>query len=142
MTIRPYQAEDLEAVTELIRELGYEREAAILECRIRTLRATGDYEFFVADVGGTAVGLIEVHREESFIDGDRGLIGALVVSSKCRRTGAGRQLVKAAENWTAKRGLIKLRVGTNMVREDAHKFYESLGFTLNKRHHIYLKEIG
>lgn len=96
----------------------------------------------MADVDGTAVGLIEVHREESFIDGARGLIGALVVSSKCRRTGAGRRLVQAAEEWTAKHGLAKLRVGTNMVREDAHKFYESLGFTLNKRHHIYVKAIG
>ncbi len=65
-------------------------------------------------------------------DGHRGWVYYLAVSPDQRRTGLGRVLMAAAEDWLRARGAPKLQL---MVREDnavALDFYESLGLERQK----------
>ena len=45
--------------------------------------------------------------------------------------GVGRALISAAENDFSDRNITRLAVNTRFTREEAHKFYESLGYTRN-----------
>ncbi len=60
-----------------------------------------------------------------------GRILALVTSSTARRRGIGRALIATAEKDFAQRGIRRVALDTRLTREDAHKFYESLGYERN-----------
>jgi GNAT superfamily N-acetyltransferase len=65
----------------------------------------------------------------------------LVVDADARRSGAGRSLVAAAERWGAARGLPQIAVRSNVVRAEAHPFYERLGYERWKTQHAYRKPL-
>jgi ribosomal protein S18 acetylase RimI-like enzyme len=58
-----------------------------------------------------------------------GKIVALVVSKKQRRSGIGRALIAAAEKDFAKRKVTRVSLTTRFTREEAHEFYEALGYS-------------
>ena len=60
-----------------------------------------------------------------------GRIVALVIMSTMRRRGIGRALIATAEKDFAQRGIRRVALNTRLAREDAHKFYESLGYERN-----------
>ncbi|PYL74411.1 MAG: hypothetical protein DMF26_11230 [Verrucomicrobia bacterium] len=60
-----------------------------------------------------------------------GRILALAVLSTMRRRGIGRALIATAEKVFAHRGIRRVALDTRLVREDAHKLYESLGYERN-----------
>jgi len=65
-------------------------------------------------------------------DGHRGWVYYLAVSPDRRRSGLGRALMEAAEDWLRARGVPKIQL---MIREDnaeALGFYESLGLERQK----------
>jgi GNAT superfamily N-acetyltransferase len=49
--------------------------------------------------------------------------------------------VAKAEAWARARGCPSLTVRSNVVREHAHPFYESLGFARIKTQHVYGKTL-
>jgi len=51
--------------------------------------------------------------------------------STMRRRGIGRALIATAEKDFAQRGIRRIALNTQLAREDAHKFYESLGYERN-----------
>ena len=63
-------------------------------------------------------------------------IGGLVVDISYRRSGIGRKLVEKAMQWS-KQNKLPLRVRCNSNRDEANKFYESLGFTNKKSQKVY-----
>lgn len=94
---------------------------------------------FALALGGAA-STIFVARGEGMIegsvmvgfDGHRGWVYYLAVSPDQRRTGLGRALMAAAEDWLRARGAPKLQL---MVREDnaaALDFYQALGLERQK----------
>jgi ribosomal protein S18 acetylase RimI-like enzyme len=60
-----------------------------------------------------------------------GRILALVTLSAARRRGIGRALIATAEKDFAQKGIRRVALDTRVNREDAHKFYESLGYERN-----------
>jgi len=60
-----------------------------------------------------------------------GRILALVTSKTMRRQGIGRALIAIAEKDFTQRGIQRIALNTRLAREDAHKFYESLGYERN-----------
>jgi ribosomal protein S18 acetylase RimI-like enzyme len=60
-----------------------------------------------------------------------GRIVALVINSTMRRRGIGRALIVTAEKDFAQREISRVALNTRLDREDAHKFYESLGYERN-----------
>ena len=64
-------------------------------------------------------------------DDPSGRILTLVTLSAARRRGIGRALIAAAENDFGQKGIRRVALDTRLTREDAHKFYESLGYGRN-----------
>jgi GNAT superfamily N-acetyltransferase len=48
-----------------------------------------------------------------------------------RRHGIGRVLIATAEKDFTQRGIRRIALNTQLIRDDAHKFYESLGYERN-----------
>jgi GNAT superfamily N-acetyltransferase len=63
-----------------------------------------------------------------------------VVDSRRRREGLGKALVARAEQWARERSLPKLRVRSNVTREESHRFYPAIGFVKSKTQHVYEKK--
>ena len=61
-------------------------------------------------------------------DGHRGWVYYLAVASSARRSGLGRALMSAAEDWLAVRGVPKIQLMVRDTNPAATAFYTALGF--------------
>jgi GNAT superfamily N-acetyltransferase len=130
--VRAARTSDAAALATLMCELGYETSTAQMEARLRNIASDPSYRTFVAVTKETVRGMIGTFARYSFEHNDlSGRILALVVSSKPRRNGIGRQLIATAEDDFARRNIQRIAVNTRFEREQAHQFYEALGYRRN-----------
>jgi GNAT superfamily N-acetyltransferase len=131
-TLRPLRASDADALVTLLPDLGYTAAADQLVERLARLRDWPDQEAFVAETDGRVVGLCHVQGVRMLISDGYAEIQALVVSAACHGQGIGRHLCEHACAWAFARGYGRVRLRSNVIREDAHAFYEHLGFEKSK----------
>ena len=90
------------------------------------------YRTFVAVRDGKVCGMIGTITSLSYEhNGPGGRILALVTLKSMRRHGIGRALISKAERDFVQRGIRRIALNTQLAREDAHKFYQSLGYERN-----------
>jgi ribosomal protein S18 acetylase RimI-like enzyme len=130
--IRDAKLSDASELAVLMCELGYETKRAEMETRLKLILSNPAYKTLVAILDGRLCGMIGTFTYPSYEHNDSGgRILALVTSSAARRRGIGRALVATAEKDFAQRGVGRVALDTRLTREDAHKFYESLGYERN-----------
>ncbi len=133
MTIRELQIGDLAAVTDLGSQLGYPATEAQIARRMELLLAKSDEIVLVAEnAKGQAVGWLHIRALTVLTADETGEICGMVVDKEHRSQGIGAQLLRAAERWVEAQGGRKIRVRSNVVRKDAHRFYERAGFRVTK----------
>jgi len=132
LTIRAGEINDASAIAQLMCELGYETTTSEMQMRLERIAVDERLRTFVALWGGNACGMIGTLTYPSIEHNDfSGRIIALVINSTMRRRGIGRALIATAEKDFAQRGIRRVALNTQLAREDAHKFYESLGYERN-----------
>jgi ribosomal protein S18 acetylase RimI-like enzyme len=132
VTIRAAEMNDAAALAQLMCELGYETTKSEMQMRLERIATDERYRTFVAVYHGKVCGMIGTLTYPSIEHNDvSGRIVALVINSTTRRRGIGRELITFAEEDFTKRGITRLALNTRLAREDAHKFYESLGYQRN-----------
>jgi GNAT superfamily N-acetyltransferase len=128
LTIRPLASTDAAAISTLLPDLGYEATTEQVIRRLAALREWPDQDAFVAVAGDAIVGLCHVQGVRLLASDGYAEIQALVVSTACQGQGIGRQLVAHASTWAFARGYERVRLRSGVQREEAHAFYEHLGF--------------
>jgi GNAT superfamily N-acetyltransferase len=113
---------DASALVALFAQLGYPNDAATIERRLHSW--TGDSTVLLAYREHRIRGLIALQISEHLLDGSMAEIAALVVDDETRGQGVGAALLRAAEEWANERGAHRIRVRSNVIRKDAHRFYE------------------
>ncbi len=143
MRCREAVASDVPALAELAGELGYPSTTAQVGERFRRLLAHPElHRVFVAEgADGEPAAWIHVFvslrlESEPFAE-----IGGLVVGAASRGGGVGEALVRRAEAWARGRGLARVRVRSNVVRERAHRFYQRLGFARLKEQVVLVEDL-
>lgn len=128
LTVRDARAADAEDIARLLDQLGYPSAADAVAARLERLAIVGD-RVVVAELEERAVGLAHLHVTPA-LERDRpaAKIAALVIDESHRRRGVGRALVEAVEEEARTRGCELLFVTTAARRDEAHVFYERLGF--------------
>ena len=127
--IRPARLNDAAKLAALACELGYETTGIEMATRLETILKDVRYKTFVAETGEKLCGMIGTVSHSSYLHNDlSGRIIALVVSSRMRRRGVGRELVAAAEKDFRRRKITRVTLTTRVEREEAHRFYEKLGY--------------
>jgi GNAT superfamily N-acetyltransferase len=128
LTIRDARAGDAEDIARLLEQLGYPAAASAIPSRLERLAVVGD-RVFVAEVEGRAVGLAHLQVTPA-LERERpaAKIGALIVEETQRSRGVGRALVDAVEQEARARGCGLMFLTSSERRDDAHTFYERVGF--------------
>lgn len=130
LRIREATVEDAPQLTALMCELGYKTTSAEMKTRLNSILSDARYRTFVAKIGDELCGMIGTLAHVSHEHNDlSGKIIALVVSKKQRRGGIGRALIAAAEKDFINRNVTRVTLTTRFEREDAHRFYEALGYS-------------
>jgi ribosomal protein S18 acetylase RimI-like enzyme len=111
-------------------ELGYETSSIEMQQRLKSILRDARYRTFVAEVDRSVCGMIGTLIHASHEHNDlSGKIIALVVSKRHQRSSIGRALIAAAEKDFAKRKVTRVSLTTRFTREEAHQFYEALGYS-------------
>lgn len=128
--IRAAKLSDASDLAALMCELGYETTSDEMEARLKSILANARYSTFVAKTGKELCGMIGTLTHMSHEHNDlSGKIVALIVSKKQRHSGVGRALIAAAEKDFARRNVTRLTLTTRFERNEAHRFYEALGYS-------------
>lgn len=132
LTIRVAEINDAAALAQLMCELGYETTKSEMQMRMERIAADQRYRTFVAVRDGKVCGMIGTLTYPNYEHNDfGGRIVALIILKTMRRHGIGRALIATAEKDFAQRGIRRVALNTRLAREDAQKFYESLGYERN-----------
>jgi GNAT superfamily N-acetyltransferase len=142
VSIRIMLESDADAVHRLAVQLGYPTTAAATLARVRAVLASDVADAFVAeDSDGRVLGWAHVFAAPFLESGPNAELGGLVVDESARGRGIGTALVARAEAWARERGIRKLCLRSNVVRTEAHAFYQKLGFAIQKSQFKFHKEV-
>ena len=139
--IQIQDAQDLEYICRM--SLGCETTSAFLKQRIEELSHNKNYRFLVyeKDNGHQVLGFIQAEKYNLLYGGDGWNIIALAVSPDARRQGIGRKLLSALEAQAVKEGYTFIRLNCNILRTDAHAFYQQMGYTCDKTQKRFIKTL-
>jgi GNAT superfamily N-acetyltransferase len=118
-------------------QLGYPNDAATIERRL--ISRGSDSCVLLAQHGERITGFIALQILESLLSGEMAEIAALVVDETQRGHGTGVALLRAAEAWAHQRGFRHIRVRSNVIRTDAHRFYQREGYAPVKDQRVFEK---
>ncbi|HEX6355276.1 GNAT family N-acetyltransferase [Actinophytocola sp.] len=145
MEIRRATEEDVPAIVDMLADdpLGARRERPgdpAYAAAFKEIDSDPRQLLVVADADGDVIGTLQL----TFIPGlsrlgsSRALIEAVRVRTDQRGTGLGTELIQWAIDTARTRGAALVQLTTDATREDAHRFYERLGF---KATHVGMKLI-
>ena len=129
ITIRLASQDDAQQIAHLCEQLGYPVSVELLKLRLATLLPQRDQVLFVAEQPGEPLlGWVHIYRCLLVHTDPEAQIGGLVVDAGARRSGAGRRLMQAAEQWAREQECWAIYVRSHMTRTDAHQFYHTMGY--------------
>ncbi|SDE65488.1 Ribosomal protein S18 acetylase RimI [Fontibacillus panacisegetis] len=134
ISIREYHSNDLEALTELMADLGYPSEINSMRSRIKAIEENTSYYTFVATLEEQVIGMIGVRLVYYYeADGVHTQITCFVTKKHYRGQGVGKELIRFVESWAKDKGAdgLSLTSGIKEDRVDAHEFYKKMGFKIN-----------
>ena len=140
VTMRPATGDDLPEIVRMLAddEKGRVRErywadappARCYQEAIEAIEANPDNLLIVAETGGNIVGTFQLIYipSISFQGGVRAQIESVRVDKSLRGAGIGTQMMEWAVEQARARGCHLVQLTTHRDRDDAHRFYERLGF--------------
>lgn len=141
MKIRGVLQTDAKAIAEIYNvDLGYETDEKQIFDRLGKIDENRE-AVFVAEIEGEIVGALHIEKYSTLYYKDIANILSLAVSSKYRRGGIGKALVRTAESWAKSKNLPEIRLESSMHRKPAHEFYRSMGFDSEKEQIRFLKKL-
>ncbi len=137
--IREASIEDVDEINRVSAFLGYTRmsKAESKKC-VQDLLDSNTDVIWVCEENARIVGWIHVFVALRLASHQFAEIGGLAVDESYRRSGIGKRLVEAAMQWAGQQEL-SLRVRCNSERQEANRFYRSLGFDVQKTQIVYEK---
>lgn len=141
LRIRPANFDDADRVAALAAQLGYPSSLAQVATRLECLRRDDEHAVFVAERSALVVGWVHVFVKRLLESDPEAEIGGLVVDGNCRGAGAGKLLMERAEQWARARGLKSVYLRSNVIRKEAHAFYEKLRYRVVKTQTAFRKDL-
>ncbi len=139
--IREAVVDDAQVIAALSGQLGYEMSIEHTQTYLSLLLNNDKDTVVVAIYNGMVVAWMHVFyalRVETLPFCE---IAGLVVDENIRGRGIGKLLIAYAKDWCRKMNGNSLRVRTNMIRTDTHRFYQQAGFILTKEQKVFTMEV-
>ena len=134
MQIRTAMKTDIPAILSLYAQLEQDRENTVSLSDateiFRRMESYPDYHIYIAEQHGEAVGTFSLAIMDNLahLGAKSGLIEDVVVDERHRGQGIGKAMMHYAMDLCRKNSCYKACLSSNLKRESAHHFYESLGF--------------
>jgi GNAT superfamily N-acetyltransferase len=122
-----------------MRQLGYEIPSGELARRLDRVLALETHYAAVAEEGGRIVGIVHAYERHTLERPRSMVVQSIVVDRSARKTGAGKLLMIDAESWARKKGIKQAVLYTRTDRDDAHAFYEHIGYRKAATSHLMTK---
>ena len=105
------------------------------------MKSYPDNKLYVAELDGEIVGTYALAIMDNLAHMGRksGLIEDVIVSQEYRRLGIGREMMRYAIETCKEKSCYKVMLSSNLKRENAHSFYDSIGF--KKHGYSFLMEL-
>jgi ribosomal protein S18 acetylase RimI-like enzyme len=141
--IRPARAADALRLAGQLAQLGYPSELDSVTRRLAGILKSAAQQILVAAPPDHSRidGYIGLERRLTLHQDEHVEITDLVVHAATRRSGLGRALVAAGEQWAAQHGLHTMVVRSNVARPESHLFYERIGYQRTATSHLYRKQV-
>jgi GNAT superfamily N-acetyltransferase len=135
--------EDIRPVTILAEQLGYPNTQEDIEKRFLQIINQPQYALFVAKSDlGDVLGWIQINIEPmSLLVSSQANVAAFIVDEKCRGQNIGKALLARAEEWANEKGVMRIRIRSNLIRHDAHRFYQREGYEVGKTSNVFVKHL-
>jgi len=139
--VRVAVKQDCSGITHLTNQLGYpSTEEKICEI-MKLVLSHKDHQVFVAEIDNTIVGYIHLIRSMRIGSNPFIEIAAFIINEASRSIGVGSLLIAESEKWASRRGLQDIRIRSNIIRREAHNFFQNRGFQNIKTQEVFLKRI-
>ena len=136
ITIRLACLEDAEKISILCEQLGYSASEEDIKNRLLPLQEDDSHIIYVATLPNNfVVGWVHAHKYHLIMMSPQVLIFGLVVDINYRSNGIGRLLMQKIEEWTLINHCQTIRLRSNIIRKEAHRFYEKMGYK-NTKHSL------
>ncbi len=141
VTIRAANIEDAGHIAGLCDQLGYPTSQEQVESRLKLIEQGEDQAVYVAERSsdGYVVGWVHMCVRQLVMADRHTEIGGLVVDEAFRRYGVGRLLMEWAEGWARAKGCGMVYLRSNIIRKEAHAFYEAMGYSTIKTSRVFRK---
>ncbi len=139
--IRRIAEQDAEAINALSTQLGYTMPIEQTLANIRSVLGTKKHNAFVAIAENKIIGWIGVAEALQIESAPFCEIRGLIVDERYRGHGIGKMLIEKVKQWSKETGNKTLRLRCNMIRKEAHLFYQHLGFKEIKEQKVFEMKI-
>lgn len=138
--IREARESDAPELAALSTDLGYPSSTDDIRRRLPFLLSNPEHKVLVAtDDADRAIACLHANLPRQLVNDRFVEIASLVVADGCRGSGIGARLLEEAERWGTMQGAEAIRVRSNVIREQAHRFYLRAGYTLAKTSYVFTK---
>ena len=141
LALRELTVADEAAVSDLTQQLGYKLGMDEAVARLSALLGTSGHYLIGASLGADLIGFLHCFDRPSIEKGRALVVQSLVIDASVRRSGAGRALMAEAERIAGRLGCPAVTLSSNVARDDAHAFYERLGYRTYATSKFFIKEI-
>ena len=137
LNIRDARPGDEAALARLADQLGYPAQAETVAARIVKYFGNPEERVIVAELDGGVIAWTSVALVDHFYTPRCVEISGLVVDAGLRGRGIGAALLAEAKRWAAGLGVATVRLRANVIRAEAHRFYERQGFARVKQQIVF-----
>jgi GNAT superfamily N-acetyltransferase len=142
VSVRRLTVQDASSVAELSSQLGYPSSSEDLRQRLEQILRSSERIALGAVLNGQLVGWIDASVERHLQSPESVVIGGLVIRDQMRGFGIGKRLCDEIEQWTRSKSIQLLRVRSQVIREDAHRFYLREGYRKAKTSLVFEKALS
>jgi GNAT superfamily N-acetyltransferase len=134
--------QDAERFAILSEQLGYLASVQEIQQRLREIQADEQHVIYVASLmSESVVGWVHAHICNLVITPPQALIFGLVVDRAHHHCGIGRRLMQKVEQWALAKDCHAVLVRSNIIRKEAHIFYEKIGYEQTKQSLVFTKAL-
>lgn len=142
MAITKATIQDVVPLTTIIESsLGYAVSDTELTKRIEKILQRTDHLLLVAKIDDQVVGFCHGYLRLLTEVVEAIEIGGLAVAEAHRGKGVAKQLVTSIEDWAKSLGYTQVVLASNIIRTEAHAFYEHLGYKKIKQQFAFEKNL-
>lgn len=134
--IRQATIKDAQALGQLTSQLGYSVSVTEMITRLERIISQKDAALFVHEEESQLTGWVHIYGK-TLLQMKYCEIGGLIVDEAHRNKGIAHRLMRRCQEWALEHDYTEIRLRSGSEREQAHQFYENLGYTLVKSQQLF-----